>query len=553
MSNSITSLRTERIDDVVLLLGVMIEIGLPDLLNRHLPRHGNQTGLDWGWVAVIWLSYILSQGDHRKVKVEAWANDHQRMIERTCGIELRATDLGDDRLGILLKRLSQKESWVEIETELSRRSISVYDLQVERIRLDATTISGYHQSQGEGLFQFGHSKDDPSLAQVKLMLGVLDPLGMPLVSQVVSGEQADDGLYLPTIKRITETLNQAGLLFVGDSKMSALATRSALVAENHFYLCPLPMTGNTPALMDDWIEAAISETVPLQAIERVNAKGEVEEIAEGYQLKRDLKSGKAPLELEWQERVCVIYSPDYGEQQCRGLEQRLQTASEKLLALTQPGRGKRAIKTESILQQKIQSILQQHRVGELLHVNYSWQQERYQITQVERQEQKLSQVQNRLGWKAYVTNAPEALLSLSEAVLTYRDEWRVERGFHRLKDAPLSISPLFVQRDDQVLGLCHLLSLALRLLTLIEFVVRRQLRASHSMLQGLYPENPKKQTAIPTAERLLKAFSNLNLTIFEMDGKEMIHFPPLSSVQLQILELLGLPPDLYSRLAVSSE
>jgi transposase len=108
-------------------------------------------------VAVIWLSYILSQGDHRKVKVADWANDHQRMIERTLGIELRATDLSDDRLGILLKRLSQKESWVEIETELSRRSISVYDLQVKRIRLDATTISGYHQSGREGLFQFGQS------------------------------------------------------------------------------------------------------------------------------------------------------------------------------------------------------------------------------------------------------------------------------------------------------------------------------------------------------------------------------------------------------------
>jgi transposase len=61
------------------------------------------------------------------------------------------------------------------------------------------------------------------LAQVKLMLGVLDPLGMPLVSQIVSGEQADDGLYLPAIEQITQTLNQTGLLFVGDSKMSALA------------------------------------------------------------------------------------------------------------------------------------------------------------------------------------------------------------------------------------------------------------------------------------------------------------------------------------------
>ncbi|MDX2097737.1 MAG: hypothetical protein SFW36_08160, partial [Leptolyngbyaceae cyanobacterium bins.59] len=52
--------------------------------------------------------------------------------------------------------------------------------------------------------------------------------------------------------------------------------------------------------------------------------------------------------------------------------------------------------------------------------------------------------------------------------------------FHRLKGAPLSISPLFVQRDDQVKGLFHLLSLALRLMTLIEFVVRRQLQSEQT-------------------------------------------------------------------------
>jgi transposase len=71
MPETMRILATERIDDVALLLGVMMPIGLPALLNRYLRRHGNQVGLDWGWVVVIWLAYILSQGDHRKVKVQA--------------------------------------------------------------------------------------------------------------------------------------------------------------------------------------------------------------------------------------------------------------------------------------------------------------------------------------------------------------------------------------------------------------------------------------------------------------------------------------------------
>jgi transposase len=497
------------------------------------------------------------------VKVQAWALAHQQIIERTCGLELRETDLSDDRLGIVLGRLSEIETWISIETALSQRSIRVYELRAEVVRLDATTINGYHLSEAGSLFQFGHSKDDPSLPQIKVMMGTLDPLGMPLATQVVAGEQADDGLYLPVIGQITQTLPEPGLLFVGDSKMSALVTRATVQQQDHYYLMPLPMTGKTPELLDEWITAAVAGQVPLQLIERTGTDGAPVVIAEGYELSRAHTVNLASATVTWTERVCVIYSPAYAQTQTQNLAHRLQQAETKLLALTPPpGRGKRRITTETLLQEKIQAILQQYRVNGLLQVDYECQvtpaqsgqssppKVRYQMTQVRPQLAAITATQQRLGWKVYATNAPIDRLSLAQAVLTYRDEWSVERGFHRLKGAPLSISPLFVQRDHQVVGLTHLLTLALRLLTLIEFVVRRQLKADAQSLAGLYPENPKKQTDHPTAERLLRAFSNLTLTILEVNGQQFAHSPPLSQLQAQIIQLLGLPPDLYSRLSL---
>jgi len=59
-----------------------------------------------------------------------------------------------------------------------------------------------------------------------------------------------------------------------------------------------------------------------------------------------------------------------------------------------------------------------------------------------------------------VRNAPAEQLNLEQAVLIYRDEWIVEYGFHRLKSVPLSLNPLFVKNDDQVVGLTNLLSVA---------------------------------------------------------------------------------------------
>src|SRR2546421_3338655 len=209
---------TERVDDVALLVGQMVKMGFVEVLDRHLPRHWKQRGLSWGWTAVIWLAYILTEGDHRKVSVEAYINGMQRTLSRLSGQVIAPLDFSDDRLSHLLQHLSQPRYWHKIEQDLNARSLEVHALSSEVIRCDATTVSGDHDVTDGGLLQFGHSKDDPTRPQIKVMMGALDPLGMPLATDVLSGERADDGLYLPIIKRIEAGLPPGGLLFFGDCK-----------------------------------------------------------------------------------------------------------------------------------------------------------------------------------------------------------------------------------------------------------------------------------------------------------------------------------------------
>lgn len=170
-------------------------------------------------------------------------------------------------------------------------------------------------------------------------------------------------------------------------------------------------------------------------------------------------------------------------------------------------------------------------------------------TAITRQEEAITELRKTLGWRVYVSDAQAEQLTLEQAVLTYRNEWLVERGFHRLKGTPLSLNPLFVQRDDQVAGLTNLLSLAVRLLTLIEFVVRRNLKRNQEKLTGLIENNPKKGIDNPTTERLLKQFDNIYLTIVHLPDQVIRHVTPLTDLQVRILELLGLSVDTYTRLA----
>ena len=39
---------TERVDDVALLIGQMVKMGLPEVLDRHIPRHWTQRGIQLG-------------------------------------------------------------------------------------------------------------------------------------------------------------------------------------------------------------------------------------------------------------------------------------------------------------------------------------------------------------------------------------------------------------------------------------------------------------------------------------------------------------------------
>jgi transposase len=69
MTDTLT-ITTERVDDIPLLLAQMQRMGLPQLLDQQFPVHGNRQGLSFGWTTVLWLTYVLSQADHRMKKVQ---------------------------------------------------------------------------------------------------------------------------------------------------------------------------------------------------------------------------------------------------------------------------------------------------------------------------------------------------------------------------------------------------------------------------------------------------------------------------------------------------
>src|SRR5215204_1819162 len=141
-------LQEERVDDIPLMMGILRRMNIAEVLDKHLGRHYMHQGVSSGILSIVWLTYILTQSDHRKSAVEEWTKQHRLALQALLGCTLRSQDFTDDRLGILLRRLAQA-NWQAIETDLFHASFSIYRFPTDCVRLDSTTSCGYTVAEGD--------------------------------------------------------------------------------------------------------------------------------------------------------------------------------------------------------------------------------------------------------------------------------------------------------------------------------------------------------------------------------------------------------------------
>lgn len=558
MSQELTVIN-ERVDDIPILIANAKRMGLSPLINEFFPPHGNWKGLGPGETTCGWLVHLLSEADHRLNHVRGWAAKRLLTLSESMDQAITALDFTDDRLALLLDRFGEDADWRAFETALSGRLIRVYDLAVERIRVDSTTVSGYWTVDEAGLFQLGHSKDHrPDLPQLKVMLSALDPLGLPVATQVVAGNRSDDPLYIPAISQIQHSLDRSGLLYIGDSKMLSAETRAFVQSRGDFYLGPLSKTQLPDEVLATYLEPVWQGQEQLTPIYRVNAGGQSEQIAVGFERQVPMQVMWEGQVVEWTERRLVLRSLYKQRTSEQALQERLMKAQQAVEKLNELGIGKKCYTDVAEMRQKAEDRLAKYQVQGLLKLEFEAVQvvtspkgKPKQVLQVRvrRDETAIQEVERWFGWQVFATNQLPEKLSLEQAILAYREEYVVERSFGRLKGKPLSLRPMYLQDERRATGLVRLLSLALKMLTLLEHGVREKLSRQGETLPGLYAGNPKRTTSRPTAEALLEAFKEITLSVVTIDQQVLRHVTPLSELQLKILALLDLPSTLYLKLA----
>jgi len=543
-----------RIDDIPLLIAIIKQLGFDTLLDSLIPTHGNTKYhclLSNGAAICIWLVYLISQGDHRKWKMDEWVALHSPILTRLWGAPVVPGDFSDDRLSTLADYLGNAALMADLDRLLCAYTVSLFDLD-DHLRLDATNCTGYHTPTAAGLMQFGHRKGAPArCTQFKLMAAATGD-GQYLAGQFHAGQRADDPLYLPLLQQLLSLGLPLGMLLIGDSKMGSLEVRRFIAKHQYYYYMPLSHAAIAKAKWMKLVEAAIAGQLPgLAPVWREDTL-----LGYGYEVTRTIASGGAT----WVERVQIIRSLSHAEAEQKALARRLDIACQSIRALTPAAKQGVTSYTEAApLQAQVTEIIERLKLQGLVEVIIRTDSTykkgkavRYVVSTVTVNADALREREHGCGWYCVVTSALPERLSLAEGMLLYRQG--AGQGIERMNQIykahdTLGFDRLYVQKDSQLLGLGYLMTLALRIVMHIEITIRSSLAKEETVLPDYYPNG--LTSAKPTTKTMLERIRFRGVTLLETCdslGHCQRYLTKLPIILLEILRHLKLEPTVYTQL-----
>lgn len=561
----------EAIDDLPLLYSQIEKFQIPQLINHHLPDHGNWSGASGGIVISGWLLYILSESDHRLSRVEDWAASRLSVLRTVLAYPtLRSLDFADDRLGRLLDRLSQQAAWESFELALGQLVVEVHRLKsLQEIKSEASDLlvvradsfnAPQFRDPGD-LFRFGYTKQRrKDQTQCKAMVAALDPIAIPMAINVVSGNGPDFEYYLPVMERTAQMLHTKGNLYVGDSQMGSMAIRSALQDRGDYYLSPLNFKQCTPQQLDDYLDRLSEQMIDLNYVQinrgKTTDESQNEEDRVYYTVVEESIEGEP--KAKWIERRILHYSTPYGNRQRASYDDRLNRAEEKIKNLVVSKSGRRLPKTMAELYGRIAKVLQNYKLDPQSfeikcqqhtkirkiqrHKNRPERKEKtIQLSlKIKRNQAVIDTKRRKLGWRVYATNVPQQIVATEELIRCYRNEYRIEHLFDYVINRDTGLLPLYLKKEKRVKGLIRLLFVAMRLSVAVQSNIRNHLNTEQTTISGIYPGNKGRKTNRPTTPMLLRAMKGISVVFLNTSENpaQKVMTSQLNQLQQRIARML---------------
>ena len=518
----------KTIDHLGIVAGTFHKLGLPQIIDRALPKKGQHHISN----SQIVLALIMNGLGFTERRLYLFPKYCQHLdLERLIGSDITPGQINESVIGRLLDQIHAYGS-TRLFTDLVTQMFTVYKEVLQLAHVDTTNFSvhgDYNSQSGDGCIKVthGHAKDKRYDLKRFVLSLVVNQHGIPIFARAHDGNESDKNTLLETILALRESFTfDPDVIFMGDSALYTDKNVRTLGERTKWISC-------VPATIKEMVDLIASD---LSFTKTSDPRYSCCAVSSTY---GDVKQKWVVVSSEdmkkREEKTFDKNIPKRFKKALKGLK----TISKVLYACEEDAKGalSRYLKDTPFVELAESKI-------EVVHKRMNGKQGRpaagevlitkYQITALVRVNEEVVQKERAvLGRFVLATN----VISLdSETILNhYKGQMLVEKGFRFLKDKSFRVAEVFLKNERRIEALCMVMVLCLMIYSYTEWFMRERLQEENETVLN----QKKKPTQKPTLKWIFFKFREINSCAFRIGSELKTVVYHLEEELIKILKILG--------------
>ena len=530
------------------------QCGIASIIDEHVELDPRRKILTHGQAAVAMVTAILFQV-MQLYRICKFATE--KNVLKVLLPHIEADQYFDDRLADTLDALFDYGIG-DLDMLITGNMIDVFKIESQACHNDTTSVSMYgdadnNKTEHSIRVTFGHSKKHrKDLKQFVWSMSVSSDHAFPLFQQAYSGNTADATTYVEQWQKLIDLLGRRDFLYVADSKLITHQTMAHIHDNDGFFVAPAPMYESYKKVF----EAALTShdrqwLIPYK--ERFNR---------GFEVPMDFKYEDNDYRL----RMIILFDHGLCARKQKNLQNRInrtQTAFEQISGKL----NRYKLKSYDAIDKACLAILKKNHTAPFFSYRIinepittyknkhrgrpSKKAKAEQVAVVHDQfkveltldTDALDQAVSRCGYYPLLTNQSPEQLSIQDAMLAHKKQYKSEHTFRRAK-GPYSIEPVYLHTPERIEAFLLLFKIALQMVVLIERTARKNIRERNHGLENFMPNRTDVRN--PRSEYMLKEFEDIVKGELPLpDGNTYGFVSELNTLQRDILSVLEVPLHYY--------
>ena len=553
-NNVIENVQTQAVGFAPILRSYFDKCAIAEIIDDHVELDPRRKILTHGQAAIAMITAILFQV-MQLYRICKFANE--KNVLKVLLPQIEANQYFDDRLADTLDALFDYGIG-DLDMLITGHMIDVFKVESQTCHNDTTSVSMYGDANNNRTKQsiqvtFGHSKKHrKDLKQFIWSMSVSSDHAFPLFQQAYSGNTADVKTYVEQWQNLIELLGCRDFLYVADSKLITHQTMAHIHDNDGFFIAPAPMYESYKKVFEDALDNHDHEClIPYK-----------NQFNRGFEV---------PMDFKYQDnnyRVRMIILFDHGlcarkQKTLKNRIKRTQTAFEEISGKL----NRYKLKTYDAIDRACSDILKKNNTESIFtyriinepittyknkrrgRPSKKAESEKIPVVQdhfkveLSLNQSALDQALSRCGYYPLLTNQSSEKLSIKDAMLAHKKQYKSEHTFRRAK-GPYSIEPIYLHTPERIEAFLLLFKIALQLVVLIERTARKNIRERDYGLDNFMPN--KKDVRNPRSEYMLKEFEDIvKGEMLLPDGNTYGFVSELNALQHDILAILEVPDYYY--------